>query len=114
MDTSSQPPPTSDHIPTGGEEMSRRKAKKAAKVTRRIKAVPGSVDVRIQRANDDSVVSKRSAVALGYFNDPFLRHFVTKPSRRTLLINRGYYIRMFVMTEGHCQLLHKLLCSRGR
>lgn len=30
---------------------------------------------------------------LGYYNDDFLRVFVRKPSRRSPLINRGYYIR---------------------
>ena len=35
-----------------------------------------------------------SAVDLGYFEDPFVRFFVSKPHRRAPLINRGYYSRV--------------------
>ncbi|KAF9355388.1 hypothetical protein BGX26_006636 [Mortierella sp. AD094] len=34
-----------------------------------------------------------SAVDLGYLDDPFVRHFVKRPSRRPPLINRGSYLR---------------------
>ncbi|KAL4160534.1 hypothetical protein PRNP1_001102 [Phytophthora ramorum] len=34
-----------------------------------------------------------SAVTIGYFQDPFLRFFVDKPTRRIPLIHRGYYLR---------------------
>ncbi|XP_077984404.1 tRNA wybutosine-synthesizing protein 4-like [Glandiceps talaboti] len=50
-------------------------------------------DVAIQGTNDSSVVSKCSMIAQGYFQDDFLRHFVSKTRRRSPLINRGYYIR---------------------
>ncbi|EGG11605.1 uncharacterized protein MELLADRAFT_28915, partial [Melampsora larici-populina 98AG31] len=44
--------------------------------------------------NDSSIVSKRSAERLGYFNQvQHLRHFVSKPRRRAPLINLGYAIR---------------------
>lgn len=78
--------------------LSKRKAKKAHKVTQKIK-VGGSVDIMVQHTNDDSVVSKRSAVASLYIEDSYLRHFVRKPSRRSPLINRGYYLRMSVITD---------------
>ncbi|EKF31682.1 hypothetical protein MOQ_004479 [Trypanosoma cruzi marinkellei] len=65
-----------------------------------------SVDAAVQRTNDDSVVSKRSAVFHGYFEDPYIRHFVRKLSRRSPLINRGYYLRMLVITD----LIEKCIC----
>ncbi len=48
---------------------------------------------QVQGTNDSSIVSKRSMVRMQYFHDPFLQAFVAKPSRRSPLINRGYYIR---------------------
>ena len=35
----------------------------------------------------------RSAVNLGYMKDPFVHHFVRKPTKRPPLINRGYFAR---------------------
>ncbi|RNF12025.1 tRNA wybutosine-synthesizing protein 4 [Trypanosoma rangeli] len=58
-----------------------------------------SRDTAVQRTNDDSVVSKRSAVFHNYFKDMYLRYFVRKLSRRSPLINRGYYLRMLVITD---------------
>jgi len=34
----------------------------------------------------------RSAVDLGYLDDPFVKYFVKRPSRRPPLINRGSYL----------------------
>lgn len=89
--------------------LSKKKEKKAKKVTQKIKIVPGSVDLMVQHTNDDSVVSKRSAVAHRYIEDAFLRHFVTKPSRRSPLINRGYYLRMQVITDVITRCIDQLL-----
>lgn len=50
-------------------------------------------DAAVQGTNDSSIVSKCSMVNLGYFTDGFLKGFVNKPTRRTPLINRGYYVR---------------------
>ncbi|XP_075886943.1 tRNA wybutosine-synthesizing protein 4 [Nelusetta ayraudi] len=50
-------------------------------------------DTAVQRTNNSSMVSKRSAATQGYFEDAFLQHLVGKGSRRTPLINRGYYVR---------------------
>ncbi|KAG8348646.1 Leucine carboxyl methyltransferase Cupin like domain [Trypanosoma vivax] len=58
-----------------------------------------SIDAAVQHTNDDSVISKRSAVYHGYFDDPYLRFFVRKLSKRSPLINRGYHLRMLVMTD---------------
>ncbi|RXM36578.1 tRNA wybutosine-synthesizing protein 4 [Acipenser ruthenus] len=57
-------------------------------------------DTAVQGTNDSSIVSKCSAVARGYFQDDFLKHFVIKTARRAPLINRGYYIR--AKAVDHC------------
>lgn len=76
---------------------SKSSVKKANKAAAKLAAK--SVDSQVQHTNDDSIVSKRSASRHGYIEDPFLRHFVSKLSRRAPLINRGYYLRMAVMTS---------------
>ncbi|KPA86296.1 hypothetical protein ABB37_00519 [Leptomonas pyrrhocoris] len=80
----------------------------------KIKVPGGSVDVMVQHTNDDSVVSKRSAVAHDYVRDCFLRCFVKKPSRRSPLINRGYYLRMAVMTDLVTRLIQVALSAPER
>lgn len=94
--------------------LSKKKQKKANKVTQKIKVVDGSVDVMVQHTNDDSVVSKRSAVAHAYLRDGFLRCFVKKPSRRSPLINRGYYLRMAVMTDLVTRLIRVAVAAPER
>ncbi|KAG0249853.1 hypothetical protein BG011_008871 [Mortierella polycephala] len=49
----------------------------------------------IKGTDDDAIISKLqvSAVDLGYLDDPFVKHFVKRPSRRPPLINRGSYLR---------------------
>ncbi|CAH0478554.1 unnamed protein product [Peronospora belbahrii] len=47
----------------------------------------------------DAVKCKLSAVTLGYFQDPFLRFFVHKPTRRIPLVHRGYYLRHLGVTR---------------
>ncbi|KAG9300692.1 hypothetical protein G9A89_023490 [Geosiphon pyriformis] len=47
----------------------------------------------IRGTNDDAIISKLSAVNTGYIQDPFVKYFVRKPSRRPPIINRGTYIR---------------------
>ncbi|KAG0372941.1 hypothetical protein BGX24_012380 [Mortierella sp. AD032] len=47
----------------------------------------------IKGTDDDAIISKLSAVNLGYLDDPFVKHFVKRPSRRPPLINRGSYLR---------------------
>lgn len=36
----------------------------------------------------------RSAVKLGYWEDPYVKSFVQEATRRSPLINRGYYARV--------------------
>ncbi|XP_022109224.1 tRNA wybutosine-synthesizing protein 4-like [Acanthaster planci] len=62
-------------------------------------------DVAVQGTNDSSIVSKCSTAAQGYFDDNFLRLFVSKTSRRAPLINRGYYIRAQVLNDVFKQFL---------
>ena len=50
-------------------------------------------DITVQETNDSSILSKASIVNLGYFSDPFLHLFTTRPVRRSPLIHRGYYVR---------------------
>ena len=47
----------------------------------------------VQGTNDYSMVSKCSACQTGYYPDQFVRHFVSKVSRRAPLIHWGYYMR---------------------
>lgn len=56
-------------------------------------AVPASADTAVQNTNDDATVSKLSCVKKGYFKDDYVHFFVRRPSRRSPVINRGYYAR---------------------
>ncbi|KAG0360510.1 hypothetical protein BG005_010534 [Podila minutissima] len=47
----------------------------------------------IKGTDDDAIISKLSAVNLAYLDDPFVKYFVKRPSRRPPLINRGSYLR---------------------
>jgi tRNA wybutosine-synthesizing protein 4 len=50
----------------------------------------------IQQTASDAAISKLSSVNLGYYDDPFIQHFVPKQQvlRRAPLINRGYFARV--------------------
>lgn len=56
-------------------------------------------DVNVQGTNDDAQTSKLSCVKLGYFKDNFIQYFVRRPSRRSPLINRGYYSRVAALRQ---------------
>lgn len=51
-------------------------------------------DEAIQATNDDASESKRYAVQLGYWCDPFISLFVKQTARKAPEINRGYYARV--------------------
>ncbi|XP_056015554.1 tRNA wybutosine-synthesizing protein 4-like [Ostrea edulis] len=50
-------------------------------------------ETAVQGTNDSSIVSKCSMASVGYFSDPYLHCFVSKTTRRSPLIHRGYYVR---------------------
>lgn len=50
-------------------------------------------DTCVQGTNDDAQVSKFSCARAGYFKDDFIQFFVRRSSRRSPLINRGYFTR---------------------
>ena len=52
-------------------------------------------DIFIQDTNNDAAKSKRFAVKLGYWKDPYLELFVPQAPRKPPEINRGYYARVF-------------------
>jgi len=43
----------------------------------------------IQQTDVDAKIAKRSASALGYLQDPFIKLFVPLPERKSPIINRG-------------------------
>ncbi|XP_065570384.1 tRNA wybutosine-synthesizing protein 4-like isoform X2 [Artemia franciscana] len=52
-----------------------------------------SNDESVQASNDWSIVSKYSAAHHGYYDDPSLKYFVAKLSRRSPILHRGYWVR---------------------
>ncbi|XP_076464646.1 tRNA wybutosine-synthesizing protein 4-like [Babylonia areolata] len=64
-------------------------------------------ETAVQGTNDNSIVSKCSMSAAGYFSDDFLRHFVAKTTRRAPLINRGYFLRAVCIDQVLRQFLTK-------
>jgi tRNA wybutosine-synthesizing protein 4 len=53
-------------------------------------------DLTVQ-TNDSSIVSKRSVERIYYSGPHVYRYFVEKPKKRSPLINRGYWFRMFAI-----------------
>ena len=70
-----------------------------------------SSSVRVQATNDDCTLSKQSACLLGYCEDEAIRYFTGKSARRTPLINRGYFIRTWILRKAITTCLRKLLES---
>lgn len=52
-----------------------------------------SVDAAVQATNDEASTSKLSCVKKGYMQDEYVQYFVRRPTRRSPIINRGYYAR---------------------
>ncbi|GFR41708.1 hypothetical protein Agub_g2458 [Astrephomene gubernaculifera] len=71
-----------------------------------LRSLEGS-DASVQGTNDDAQVSKLSCAKAGYFRDEFIQYFVRRASRRSPLINRGYYSRHAALR----QLLESFLAA---
>ena len=87
-------------------ENSKRKVKVKMKGSKEKRDVAVQGMIKIPRytnsgTNDSSIVSKRSVERTGYQirsgQGQWLRHFVKKPTRRSPLINLGYFLRMKAM-----------------
>ncbi|CAN8005666.1 unnamed protein product [Ixodes pacificus] len=68
----------------------------------------------VQSTNDSCVISKHSMTCRGYETDDFLHYFVSKPARRSPLINRGYYVRAKCVSRlllKYCSFLGKQSCQ---
>uniref|UniRef100_A0A0B6YT44 Leucine carboxyl methyltransferase 1 n=1 Tax=Arion vulgaris TaxID=1028688 RepID=A0A0B6YT44_9EUPU len=75
-----------------------------------------SSDEGVIGTNDDAASCKRFAVEKGYWNDPYIMHFVQKPSsKKAPEISRGYYARVkaienlvknfLTLTQCKCQIV---------
>jgi len=51
-------------------------------------------DAAVQATNDDAQTTKVNTVERGYYDDPFIRYFARKGSRKSPLINRGTWVRV--------------------
>ncbi|XP_045592262.1 leucine carboxyl methyltransferase 1 [Procambarus clarkii] len=70
----------------------------------------------VMGTNEDASGCKRCAVALGYWTDPFITHFVRATHRKAPEINRGYFARTLAVktlvdrfievTNGNCQIVN--------
>ncbi|BFZ00778.1 hypothetical protein BsWGS_03816 [Bradybaena similaris] len=76
-----------------------------------------SADEAVIGTNDDAASCKRFAVDKGYWNDPYIGHFIQKSSaRKAPEISRGYYARVksietlvrnfLTLTECRCQIIN--------
>ncbi|KAL9111039.1 MAG: hypothetical protein Q9227_004472 [Pyrenula ochraceoflavens] len=54
----------------------------------------------VMATNNSSIVSKRSVERLYYPEPHFIRYFVSKPVKRSPLINKGYWLRMWAMQRS--------------
>ncbi|KAG0244104.1 S-adenosyl-L-methionine-dependent methyltransferase [Mortierella sp. GBAus27b] len=63
----------------------------------------------IKGTDDDAITSKLSAVDLGYLDDPFVKHFVKRPSRRPPIINRGSYLRTATLDNLTIQFINSTI-----
>eukprot|EP00127_Corallochytrium_limacisporum_P002486 Clim_evm43s128 gene=Clim_evmTU43s128 len=98
------PPPA---VNNGPEVPSLSSILKTAKKTERLPSVA--------KTNDDATQCKRSAVRMGYYNDPFIAEFCAQAPRREPLIHRGYTIRVlaiekltagFIKMNPGCQIVN--------
>lgn len=74
-----------------------------------------SGDAAVRSTDQDALLSRWSAVSLGYLSDPFLPQFISAsqrrtPERRPPLINLGTHARTYVID----QLVHGFLLSTSK
>ncbi|KAL8560391.1 hypothetical protein ACOMHN_006122 [Nucella lapillus] len=74
---------------------------------KKLKTSKSRRETAVQGTNDNSIVSKCSMSAAGYYSDSFLKQFVAKTTRRAPLINRGYYVRAVSIDQVLKQFLAK-------
>lgn len=70
-------------------------------------SVQFSITKKLSKTNNSSIVSKRSVERLYYPEPHFFRYFVKKPQRRSPLINRGYWLRMYAVEHFTKQFLEE-------
>jgi len=50
-------------------------------------------ELPVEDTNAEALISKISAINLGYFNDPFASKFIKSTVKKDCIINRGYWLR---------------------
>eukprot|EP01071_Lankesteria_metandrocarpae_P005572 Lankesteria_metandrocarpae@DN4044_c0_g1_i1.p1 len=53
----------------------------------------------VQATTDEATISKVSASEHGYYADPYISCFVSRNTKRSPLINRGYYVRVAALRK---------------
>jgi len=65
-------------------------------------------EVPVSATNNSSIASKAATVNLGYFDDPYVKHFVKNIKRRAPIINRGYAIRYEAIDWAFREFIRKI------
>ncbi|KAJ5246246.1 LCM-domain-containing protein [Penicillium chermesinum] len=68
----------------------------------------------VMGTNNSSIASKRSVEMIYYPRPHFFRYFVKKPQRRSPIINRGYWLRMYAMEETVRQFIAKAPTDKAK
>eukprot|EP00250_Pteridium_aquilinum_P024477 c2912_g1_i1 orf=306-1325(-) len=72
-----------------------------------------SADAAVQATNDEASTSKLSCVKKGYMQDEYVQYFVRRPTRRSPIINRGYFSRWASIRKLLLQFLEAEAPSSG-
>ncbi|KAI4108776.1 MAG: hypothetical protein L6R37_000774 [Teloschistes peruensis] len=64
-------------------------------------------DENIMGTNNSSILSKRSVERYFHPSPHFFRYFVNKPQRRSPLIHRGYWLRMYLIEQAVLKFLRE-------
>ncbi|KAL8693601.1 MAG: hypothetical protein Q9218_001601 [Villophora microphyllina] len=71
------------------------------------KSMKKNQDENIMGTNNSSIVSKRSVERYYYPQPHFLKYFVKKPQRRSPLIHKGYWLRMYIIEQAVLKFLRE-------